>query len=245
MTVSVREWKALVEGAIKILGEPWEAVGSGRSLYLTKGGCDGWWASHIKLYPSSVGDLVAYNAFLGRPLESLLTGDNGRTSANIKIDGTERWSSEWFTPEALAMFTLAADDQIFSKNPAPADELVDIEKSLVRWTAAGEREAIFKGANRQLLVVLRVMCASRPLEDLIEDVDWVLADRGIAVAPTISTKIGRGPSIQDFFTELRSLLVADDWAGIEQLIRSNRAELLWILGIRNTGEPEFPVRQVS
>ncbi|GAB17517.1 hypothetical protein GOEFS_035_00490 [Gordonia effusa NBRC 100432] len=242
VSVSVREWKTMVNEAIDILGQPWEAVGSGRNLILTPGGCDGWWMSYIYLSPSSIGELIAYNAFLGRAMQAKHTGDRGADARDLQFDGPRRRASEWLNPEALAIFAQAANDQLFATNPTPAEWLAAAEESHAFWLAADDRsmyERMF-GPGKQRLVALRVICQSRSREELVADVEWVLADKHIRDYPPISTRVGEGPRVVDFFTELRDLLVADDRSGVEELILRTRAESLAIMSIRNTGNPEFP-----
>lgn len=244
VSVSVREWKTIVHDAVRILGEPWQPAGSGRGLILTPGGCDGWWASYIYLETTSIGRLVAYNSFLGRALLPLQTGDSGATARNLTFDGPRRRLHEWLNPEALAVFAQAANDQIFTKNLSAEEELASLEATLQRRIAAGQ-EWIFSGPSRQELIALRVICASRPQDDLIADVDWVLAEENLAEYPPISSRIGDGPNPFEFFTELRALLVADNRPGIEELILRARAQSLTVMGVPNTGNPTFPTKRAQ
>lgn len=86
MRMSARDWRSVITEAATLLDDTWHIIGTGRRTYLLRTPVE-WWVQHLSYENTSAGRLIGYQAFLGRPLAALQTGDKGVTSSDYILPG--------------------------------------------------------------------------------------------------------------------------------------------------------------
>ncbi|WP_338837695.1 hypothetical protein [Gordonia polyisoprenivorans] len=248
MGIGARGWRELAVGAAEILGEEWVLAGKGASTRLVRAPV-GWWLQFVGYEDTRLGRLIAYNTFLGRPPHASQTGDaHGVSSEHFIVSGENRprYSEELGSPEAVAEWVTAVTRERLDLTPANlADDLSEMEVVKARREAHGQ--FLFEGPALQLLVSMRVVCGSRARDELVSDIDAVLADPFLErYKPYASTR--KNPrTYQEYFTALRGAVASGDRGAVESVIREARTDSLRLLGVPDEaiGDVVFPEPQVS
>lgn len=229
--MSVKQWRDTAAEAAELLGPSWHLVGRGRRTVLMRENI-GWWVQYIEYETTTLGELNAVGGFLGRPLSGSQQGDRGANTRTFLYRGEtniRRYLAR-FSHDEVAVFASAVSETVFDPVLDLGHELQGAERRFGQWVKRGEMESIYRGPTRSLLVGLRVVCASRPREQLAEDVRWVLDDP-LCDYFSLETRRGKAGSRRAFFGQMLPMIESGDRAGVEELIRASRLEMLRLLDV--------------
>lgn len=230
--MSVKQWRETAAEAAELLGPSWHVVGRGRRTVLMRENI-GWWVQYINYETTTLGELNAFGGFLGRPLSASQQGDRGANTRTFLYPGetSRRRYPERFKPEDVATFATAVTETVFDPVQDFSRELAHSEGQYRQWVERDKVERIYRGVTRSLLVSLRVVCASRPREQLAQDVQWVIDDPWCNDF-SLETRRGK-PSMtrREFFGQMLPMIESGDRAGVEELIRASRLEMLRLLDV--------------
>ncbi|WHU48641.1 hypothetical protein QNM97_06490 [Gordonia sp. L191] len=238
----------MASGAAEILGEEWVLAGKGASTRLVRAPV-GWWLQFVGYEDTRLGRLIAYNTFLGRPPQASQSGDGPPTISDHFImpnDSYPRSFEDMQTPQMVAEWVTAVTHECFSRRtndlPVQMNELEDVR---VSWESSDIDP--FEGAALQWLVSMRVVCGSRSRDDLIDDIDAVLADPFLEASKPYASTRKNPRTYQEYFTALRGAVASGDRGAVESVVREARTDSLRLLGVPDAaiGDVVFPEPQVS
>ncbi|WP_338836334.1 hypothetical protein [Gordonia polyisoprenivorans] len=245
--IGARGWRELAVGAAEILGEEWVLAGKGASTRLVRAPV-GWWLQFIGYEDTRLGRLIAYNTFLGRPPQASQSGDGPPTiSDHFVMPGEQqpRWFDTLDGAGGVAQWAQAVDTEVFNAIASVQEELESLEAVKVRREAAGQ--FLFEGPSLQRLVSMRVVCGSRSRDELVSDIDAVLAEPFVDGYPPYASTRKNPRTYQEYFTALRGAVASGDRGAVETVIREARTDSLRLLGVPDEaiGDVVFPEPQVS
>lgn len=224
MTMTAKQWRDLATGACELLGDSWRVAGTGHRSILVQDGV-GWWLQFVGYENTRAGRLIAYSAFLGRPLGALQTGDkSGVISDHYVLPGDERprMSAALLTPEGVAEWARAVARHQFTTVGDLHEELRNLDRLKIEWDAIEP----FRNVNLQWLVALRIICGSRGPLELVADIDAVLADPTCDGYESWARAGAQVSSRREFFTELRGPVANGERERVQELVVKARAENL-------------------
>ncbi|WP_338837698.1 hypothetical protein [Gordonia polyisoprenivorans] len=248
MGIGAQRWRELAVGAAEVLGEEWVLAGKGASTRLIRAPV-GWWLQFVGYEDTRLGRLIAYHTFLGRPPHASQTGDaHGVSSEHFIVSGENRprFFEELSSPEAVAEWVTAVTRERLDLTPANlADDLSEMEVVKARREAHGQ--FLFEGPALQLLVSMRVVCGSRSRDELVSDIDAVLAEPFVDGYPPYASTRKNPRTYQEYFTALRDAVAGGDRGAVESVVREARIDSLRLLGVPDEaiGDVVFPESHVS
>ncbi|WP_439030887.1 hypothetical protein [Gordonia terrae] len=145
MALSARDWRSVITEAATLLDDTWHIIGTGRRTYLLRTPVE-WWVQYLSYENTSAGRLIGYQAFLGRPLAALQSGDKGVTSSDYILPGEPRIRvpAHTFTPTGIAEFARAVTDTHYQPATDLHAELRRAEETLEFRRSKGQ-EWIYAG----------------------------------------------------------------------------------------------------
>lgn len=247
MGIGAQRWRELAVGAAEVLGEEWVLAGKGASTRLVRAPV-GWWLQFVGYEDTRLGRLVGYRTFLGRPPQATESGDGPPAISDHFVMPGEQRPRRFDTlglAEGVAQWAQAVDTEVFMSITSVREELELLETAKVQREAAGQ--FLFEAASLQRLVSMRVVCGSRSRDELVSDIDSVLADPFLErYKPYASTR--KNPrTYQEYFTALRDAVASGDRGAVESVVREARIDSLRLLGVPDEaiGDVVFPESQVS
>lgn len=243
MGIGAKSWRELAIGAADLLGDGWVMTGKGASTRLVRAPV-GWWWQFVGYEDTALGRLIAYNSFLGRPPHASQTGETwGTTSERFVVPGEERRRrfEDLASPAGVADWATAVSVSQLDLAPAHIpDALAHLEAIHANNLAHGLDP--FDGPSLQRLVAMRAVCGTRSREELVADIDTVLADPSLEhYQPYASTR--RHPRTnRDYFTALREAAATGDRDTMHSVIGDARLDSLHLLEVPDhaISEPVFP-----
>ncbi|GAB08299.1 hypothetical protein GOARA_007_00020 [Gordonia araii NBRC 100433] len=244
MGMSAKEWEAVAEGAVDLLGESWHLVGKGRDLFLVPAPI-GWWYQYVYYENTSVGQLSACTEFLGQQLTDAAYGDHGDQTYNIFIRDRTRpgnpvilridaqTTAEWASEVEEKVFAPHRGSAVADKWPV---ELAKCERDKQRWDEwdgpVGEPYSV-------RYAVIQAMCGPQSRDELLATLDWAIGD--VAAEPDPDSRLSDRDPIE-YLQAIRDTVAAGDRAGFEQVVLANRREELLAVGVPEQliGPVEFP-----